>query len=440
MGGGRKGNNNNNSKQKGNKNKTRAPTHKKKTQTLKQSPPQQQQQQQQDSSSKWNFVSDAGPGCYIVRKEEAAATTASIEWMLGWEDIDPTDFEGDSVPDIAVDTEEFTLSLCNVDAVYKVAYITVYDTKLLGRRGQVLPQGSTTDNQGQTLPCITFIVLCPPHTFCHLCYIDVPPEQQQKQQQDEEPLDITDLLRIESDVQEWNQHPTPNDEHPQRLGFPLQCNSSSTSAAIPGDGNSSPTTSSFAFLCTQGELGYLTHFFSGNLHAIDFRCPIGTPLLAVANGIVVTAKDSNTLLTGIAVTNLFEWNSILLQLDQEEETKSETEDVVGEDTSNTRDNHHDRAAKGGPLFVEYVHIQSAVVKAGDRVSRGQVIGTSGSVGFSPEPHLHFSAFRSAAPDAPTVRVRFASSSSFSPSQPSTVFLPTAGNWYNDTGRVEAPAH
>ena len=41
-------------------------------------------------------------------------------------------------------------------------------------------------------------------------------------------------------------------------------------------------------------------FFSGNLHAIYFACPIGTHLVAVADGIVIESNDQNTL-TGIAM-------------------------------------------------------------------------------------------------------------------------------------------
>ena len=49
------------------------------------------------------------------------------------------------------------------------------------------------------------------------------------------------------------------------------------------------------FLCTQGVNGQLTHYFLGNLHAVDFRCDICTSLLAVEDGEVVQVKESNTL-------------------------------------------------------------------------------------------------------------------------------------------------
>jgi Peptidase family M23 len=293
-----------------------------------------------------NFVMDAGPGCYIVREDHRGVS-------LEWERVDPHDYSADEeVPDIALDPEEQTLSLCNIDPCWKVAYITVYETNCVGADGHPLVAGSTTDNQGQTNSCIAFIVLCTPYTFVHLCYLD------------------TDQLlnvQIDSDVQEWKKHPSPDDYHPQTLLFPLQGG---------------------PYLCTQAENGYLTHFMSGNLHALDFQCPVGTPILAVANAIVLEVTTGNSL-TGIAVSNLFIWNSILLQL---------------EDTETTACTSQQSDPKKTLLFVEYVHIQSSYVRPGDRVTAGQVLGTSGSVGFSPEPHLHFAAYRSAEPHAPTVRV------------------------------------
>ena len=46
---------------------------------------------------------------------------------------------------------------------------------------------------------------------------------------------------------------------------------------------------------------------------------------------------------------------------------------------------------GGGQFAHYLHLQpgSVRVKAGDRVSRGQVLARIGSSGDAREPHLHF---------------------------------------------------
>lgn len=313
----------------------------------------------------WNFVHEAGPGCHIARHEPPISP-----WVLEWETVDVEDY--DEVPDIAVDAEEQELILCNLRAESVVAYISVYDRVLRGREGHILAAGTTTSDEKETRSCTTLIVLCPPSTFCHLCHLEFPPGTS------------LDDLQLDSDVQVWNQHPNPADQHDSAIGFPLEGG---------------------PFLCTQGEGGQLTHFFSGNLHAIDFRCPIGTPLLAVGAGVVVEVKDKHCL-SGVSVSNLFEWNSILIKLD---------------DT---------KGGKGDPLFVEYVHIATASVKARDRVTCGQAIGTSGSVGFSPEPHLHFAAYRSSEPTAPTIGVRFQCHDR------DETFLPEAGSHYGANGKAD----
>jgi murein DD-endopeptidase MepM/ murein hydrolase activator NlpD len=380
-------------------------------------------QQQQFSSRKsiadlsdWNFVANAGPGCHMARQDLVGSST---DWVLEWEEIDPEEFGDDEIPDLAVDTQEHTLTLCNVDACFKVAYITVYDCALRGRNGKVLTAGSTTatpdesssgsNNNNKLVSCTTLIVLCPPTTFAHLCYL---------------PEDVSpSTLRLESDVQEWQKHPDPDDTHSQTIGFPLQTSSSEDA------------TTATSFLCTQGVGGCLTHFFAGNLHAIDFQCAIGTPLLAVGNGIVVKVKADCNNVTGIAVTNLFAWNSILLQLDED------TENVIDHkhnDTTAGPDETSSSKASAGPLFVEYVHIQSAAVTVGDRVVAGQVIGTSGSAGFSPEPHLHLAAYRSCDDTAATCRVYFHTNhddDDDDDSTPRKVYLPMAGQRYTANGPV-----
>jgi hypothetical protein len=303
--------------------------------------------------------------------------------VIAWEDVDPEDYEEDEeeIPDLAVDGG--VLVLCNVRDRPVVAYITAYGTLLRGRDGQTLEQGTTADDRGAARACTTLIVLCPARAFAHLCFID-----------DERIRVDPGLLDLDSDVQEWSQHPSPTDTHSRTIRFPLG-----------GDG---------PFKCTQGEGGHLTHFFSGNLHAVDFQCPVGTPILAVGDGVVVDVKDSHRL-TGIATSNLFKWNSILLQI--LDGSAASTDNLVDEED---------------PLFVEYVHIQSSHVRKGDRVQAGQVIGTTGSVGFSPEPHLHLAAYRSSDPTAPTVRAYFESSRNRE-----ETFLPRAGCFYSSEGRVNS---
>ena len=41
------------------------------------------------------------------------------------------------------------------------------------------------------------------------------------------------------------------------------------------------------FLCSQGFGGQFTHFYPSTFHAVDLECAVGTPVLAVADGVVV---------------------------------------------------------------------------------------------------------------------------------------------------------
>ena len=197
------------------------------------------------------------------------------------------------------------------------------------------------------------------------------------------------------------------------------------------------------YLCSQGEGGHLTHYMTGNYHAIDFRCPVGTPCVAVCDGTVVECRDSNSL-TGVAVSNLFKWNSISIRENDDGGEVNTGPQEASSDHARTNDGSNPviKGEQGGPLYLEYVHIQtgSICVKPGDRVKKGQMICRSGGVGFSPEPHLHFSAFRSDDPTAPTVRVLFEGRSSdggcdgVGEKKPS-LFIPQAGSLYNNNGAV-----
>jgi hypothetical protein len=132
-----------------------------------------------------------------------------------------------------------------------------------------------------------------------------------------------------------------------------------------------------------------------------------------------TNEDDQIIeVSGIAASNLFHWNSMMIQ---------STEVDASE-----------------PLFIEYVHIQtnSCAVKVGDIVERGQYICRSGSVGFSPEPHLHLAAYRSNGVDAATVRVKFqcihnTEISDGKLESDAHSFIPRVGQYYNHNGLVES---
>mmetsp|Transcript_9395 Transcript_9395/g.17692 ORF Transcript_9395/g.17692 Transcript_9395/m.17692 type:complete len:490 (-) Transcript_9395:1161-2630(-) len=374
-----------------------------------------------------NFVPHAGKGCHIIRYPSSCSvvsttanattttttTTTNAEEstkgpllletvnILGWEtDIDPyEDFEEEDpiIPDVAIDPDEHTLTLCNVSQSIRVAYITVYEATCTGQDYKIFSPGTTTNHEGITKSCVTFIVLCPPLTFCTLCHIHPPPHGTG---------DILDVP-IESDIQDWKQHPDPSLKcHAPLQGFPL----------LGGP-----------FLCTQGMGGHLTHYFSGNLHAIDFRCDVGTPLLAVEDGVVVqvhvaTKGEGGNVVTGIGATNLFEWNSILIRHDRSG-TSSAGDGQEGEDGSVVVGVVEEEEI----IYTEYVHIQSSKVQEGDVVKRGDIIGYSGSVGFSPESHLHFAVYKSGEADAVTVGFQFMGQEDGIP------YEPRAGMFYSASG-------
>lgn len=79
---------------------------------------------------------------------------------------------------------------------------------------------------------------------------------------------------------------------------------------------------------------------------VDFAVPVGTDVLAVADGVIENAN----------------WGAAYgTQLVQK--------------------------VDGG--WVIYAHLSKALVKAGDKVKKGQHIGESGNTGNSSGPHLHF---------------------------------------------------
>lgn len=110
--------------------------------------------------------------------------------------------------------------------------------------------------------------------------------------------------------------------------------------------------------CIQGESGLLSH--SGpNHYAIDFRMPVGTPVLAARAGRVVRIKEDS-------------------------DTGGHTREYISY-ANYIRILHKDGTA------ANYFHLKKngVVVKQDEQVRRGQIIGYSGDTGWSTEPHLHF---------------------------------------------------
>jgi len=132
------------------------------------------------------------------------------------------------------------------------------------------------------------------------------------------------------------------------------------------------------FLCTQAENGGLSHFVhAGTYYALDFRCPLKTPVLAVADATVFNIVSSGSK-NSIHVDAFFHYNAITLKI----------------------------LHKQGEMFVEYVHLHTICVEIGQSVRAGDIIGLSGAAGFCPEPHLHIQLHQESRPDAPSIPMRF----------------------------------
>lgn len=110
--------------------------------------------------------------------------------------------------------------------------------------------------------------------------------------------------------------------------------------------------------------------FSGDASDIHSYYSYGRPVLAVADGRIVSAKD------GLP-------DNIPGHGESFHPAVPMTIDTVGGNTI-TLD-------LGGGQFAFYLHLQSGSlrVKSGDRVRRGQVLARIGSSGDAREPHLHF---------------------------------------------------
>lgn len=114
---------------------------------------------------------------------------------------------------------------------------------------------------------------------------------------------------------------------------------------------------------SQSFAGPYSHKEEPNVYAVDFALPVGSEILAARDGIVMQVQD-NYVLDGTDVYFIDKANLIKVL-------------------------HSD-----GTMAV-YAHLlaSSAKVQAGQSVRAGEVLGLSGSTGFSTGPHLHFVIWR-----------------------------------------------
>lgn len=139
--------------------------------------------------------------------------------------------------------------------------------------------------------------------------------------------------------------------------------------AVPGTPNARPRDVEYAWPLQTANVriqqawgGAFSHGDEENRHAVDFAVPSGTAVLAARDGVVMQAEAGFP-----------------------EASPGEDEDELVARANFIRILHDD-----GTMAL-YAHLQTGgvLVRLGQHVRRGQVIGLSGNTGRSTAPHLHF---------------------------------------------------
>ncbi|MHB1630129.1 MAG: M23 family metallopeptidase [Bacilli bacterium] len=114
-------------------------------------------------------------------------------------------------------------------------------------------------------------------------------------------------------------------------------------------GMRAPWPGGITFQVNQGNFGYISHNDPHTFYAWDFDLPMGTPVVAAANGTIAVTGYRN--------------------------------DGYG---NRIHIRHVNRT------YSLYAHLESFLVAPGENVLQGQIIGYSGNTGYTGGPHLHFS--------------------------------------------------
>ena len=114
---------------------------------------------------------------------------------------------------------------------------------------------------------------------------------------------------------------------------------------------------------------YITQFFgkteagkrlyaNGTHNGVDFRAPVGTPLKAMSDGKVLGTGNTDLTCAGASFGKF-----VFIQYDN-------------------------------GLSSTYGHLSLIKVSAGQKISKGEIVGYSGNTGYSTGPHLHLSVYAS----------------------------------------------
>jgi murein DD-endopeptidase MepM/ murein hydrolase activator NlpD len=131
------------------------------------------------------------------------------------------------------------------------------------------------------------------------------------------------------------------------------------------------------FLVTQAPPDTITHRDDSRRNAVDIGMPVGTPVHAAREGIVINvARDHYR--GGLDVKDMTEANFV---------------EILHDDGT----------------YAIYAHLQldTVRVRPGQHVARGEYIANSGNTGFTSGPHLHFVVLRNAGLRSESLPVTFA---------------------------------